>query len=77
MAKKKQKQIPREGCRGGIAADLLVVAAFTKAAQVLGCEALDALRFNAQSIKHLVGGACVKDNVLSLQRHFAFVPAKQ
>jgi hypothetical protein len=47
MAKKKQKQIPRDGCRGGIATDLLVVAAFTKAAQVLGCEALDALRFNA------------------------------
>jgi hypothetical protein len=62
--------------RGVSGADLLVMAAFTKAPEVLRCEALDALRLDAQGFKRLVGGGAHGD-ILRLQRDFAFVPAKR
>jgi hypothetical protein len=63
-------------CRGVSGADLLVMAAFTKAPKVLRCEALDALRLHAQGFKRLVGGGANGD-ILSLQRDLAFIPATQ
>ena len=62
--------------RGLSVAHLLVMAAFTKAPKVLRCEALDALRLNAKGFKRLVGGGA-NGNILRLQGHFAFVPARQ
>jgi hypothetical protein len=62
--------------RGVMLANLLEMAAFTKAPKVFWGQPLDAFRSNTQSFKSFVGG-CAYDDVLCLQSYFAFIPATQ